>query len=94
MGFFRDFLSSDNSKVNTITVLSSLLVIPIMLLAMAVLVYHCFYLRKGLDSNVVNLILGLVGGGGVGYGVGRASGMIGKGPPANWTPPPKPPPGA
>ena len=92
MSFFRDFLSSDNSKVNTITVLASLLVIPIMLLAMAVLIYHCFYLHKGLDSNVVNLILGLVGGGGVGYGIGRVSGMVSKGPPANWTPPPKPPP--
>jgi len=92
MSFFRDFLSSDNTRVNTITVLASLLVIPIMLLAMAVLVYHCFWLHKGLDSNVVNLILGLVGGGGVGYGVGRASGMI-KGPPPDWTPPPAKPTG-
>lgn len=53
MEFWQHFWSSDNSKVNSPTVIASVLAAPIMVLAMAILIYHSFILKKGLDSNVV-----------------------------------------
>ena len=86
--FLQQFWSSDNSKVNSPTVIASLLAVPIMLLAMAILIYHSFILGKGLDSNVVTLILGLLGGGGLGYGIGHTAARYSQGPPPGWSPPP------
>lgn len=92
MAFWREFFSSSNEKVNSPTVIASLLAVPIMLLAMAILIYHSFILGKGLDSNVVNLILGLLGGGGIGYGIGRTAAQYSQGSPSGWRPPPAKPP--
>ncbi len=92
MVFWREFFSSSNEKVNSPTVIASVLAAPIMLLAMAILIYHSFILGKGLDSNVVTLILGLLGGGGIGYGIGHAAARFGQGPPPGWRPPPAKPP--
>jgi hypothetical protein len=35
----------------------------LMLLSIVLIIYHCFYHGKGIDSETVKLILGLLGGG-------------------------------
>jgi hypothetical protein len=70
MGFWSELVSPDNSKVSTPQVM---VMIPqvilictgtiLMALSFALIIYHCFYHRKGIDSETVKLILGLLGGG-------------------------------
>jgi len=77
MDFIKNFMSSDNSKVNSATVIVTLLAIPTILLGLAVVIYHSFILGRGLDKDVVALLLGIIGGGGVGFGIGQAAAKYG-----------------
>lgn len=84
--FIQNFISSDNSKVNSPTVMAAVittilaaLAIPVTILGMCAVYHHVWVLKKGLDSPVVSLILGLAGGGGVGVGVGMGISRIGRG---------------
>ena len=63
MSFWSDFVSSDNSTVHTPMVILSVIGVCIMVLSIALLIYHCFWHGKGLDAETVKLILGLLGGG-------------------------------
>lgn len=70
MGFWQELMSPDNSKVSTPQVLSlapQVILIcmgtVLMLLSIVLIIYHCFYHGKGIDSETVKLILGLLGGG-------------------------------
>lgn len=63
MGFWADLASSDNNKVNTPQVIFLALAVILVLLAIAVLIYHCFWKGKGLDAEVVKLFGILLGGG-------------------------------
>jgi hypothetical protein len=58
--WWREFFSGDNSKVNSMTVLSLVIAAPVVLLAGLALVYHIFYLHKGLDSPSVQLFIALI----------------------------------
>ena len=58
--WWHEFFSGDNSKVNTMAVLSVILAAPIVLLASLALTYHIFYLHKGLDSSSVQLFVALI----------------------------------
>lgn len=70
MGFWSDLASPDNAKVSTPQVLS---MVPQMIMvglgtilmgvSIVLIIYHCFYHRKGIDGDTVKLILGLMGGG-------------------------------
>jgi len=89
MGFWKEFVSGDNTRVNTPTVIATILTIPVIILALAALVFHIFILGRGLDSQAVALILGLMGGGGLGYGLGRgATAWTVSRIPPGWRPPP------
>lgn len=68
MGFWADLASSDNNKVNTPQVIFLVLAVILVLLAIAVLIYHCFWKGKGLDAEVVKLFGILLGGGVVNAG--------------------------
>lgn len=75
--FLNQFLSNDNSKVNSPTLIASIitailaaLAVPVTILGMAAVYHHVWTLKKGLDSSVTTLLLGLAGGGGAGMGVG------------------------
>jgi hypothetical protein len=58
--FWKEFFSGDNSKVNTMAVVSIFLAAPIVTLSLVALVYHIFYLHKGLDSPSVQLLVALI----------------------------------
>jgi hypothetical protein len=97
--FLKEFLKESSDKVNSSTVLAtvltliiSALAVPLMLEAMWLIYYHAYVLKKGLDRDVVTLILGLMGGGGVGCGLGYGVSRFrsGGGPPSGWRPPAKP----
>jgi hypothetical protein len=68
MGFWADLASSDNSRVNTPQVIFLALSVILVLLAIAVLIYHSFWKGKGLDAEVVKLFGILLGGGVVNAG--------------------------
>jgi len=65
MGFWREFLSSNNDIVHSPTVLMAffglILATPIVAFSLEALYFHIFTLRKGLDGPSVNLLLGLLG---------------------------------
>ena len=61
--FWADLVSADNSKVHTPQVILLVIGILLMLLAIVLIIYHCFYHAKGIDGDTVKLILGLLGGG-------------------------------
>lgn len=63
MGFWSDFASADNSQVHTPYVILICIGCVIMALSVVLIIYHCFWHGKGIDSETVKLILGLLGGG-------------------------------
>jgi len=63
MAFWNDFVSADNTKVHTPQLIFMAISVILLLLAIALIVYHCFIHKKGLDGATVQLILGLLGGG-------------------------------
>jgi hypothetical protein len=70
MGFWSELVSPDNSKVSTpqvVAVAPQVILVcmgaVLMLLSIVLIIYHCFYHGKGIDSETVKLILGLLGGG-------------------------------
>lgn len=95
-GFFREFAKEDPTYVNSagiigavVAVILAALAIPVTILGMAAIYHHVWVLKKGLDSSVASVILGLAGGGGVGCGVGYGVARLGRGgPPPGWHPPP------
>lgn len=87
--WLKEFQSQDNSKVDSPTVIAGIitailaaLAIPVTILGMAAVYHHVWTLKKGLDSSVTTLLLGLAGGGGAGMGVGyfmaRRTGLQGR----------------
>lgn len=97
--FLKEFLKENNEKVNSSTVLATVLMlvisalaVPLMLEAMWLIYHHAYVLKKGLDRDVVTLILGLMGGGGIGCGLGYGVSRFrsGGGPPSGWHPPARP----
>lgn len=96
-GFIKKFLSEDNKEVNSPTIIAAFitlaltaLAIPVTVLGMCAVYHHVWTLKKGLDSSVTTLLLGLAGGGGMGCGIGYGMTKFGKspGPPPGWKPPP------
>jgi hypothetical protein len=63
MGFWSNLASADNSQVHTPNIILMAIGILLMLLSVALIIYHCFIHRKGIDGDTVKLILGLLGGG-------------------------------
>ena len=100
MEFVKEFLRSNNDSVSSptviatfITIILAALAIPVTILGMCAVYHHVWTLKKGLDSPVVSLLLGLAGGGGIGCGVGYGVSRFGRGAPAGglppgWQPPP------
>lgn len=97
-GFVKEFLSENNEKVNSATVLATIitvilaaLAIPVTILGMMAVYHHVWVLKKGLDNSVTTLLLGLAGGGGIGMGAGYAAARLGRGGggaiPPDWKPP-------
>lgn len=91
--FWRELWSGDNSKVNTMAVFAAFLAGPIVLLAIAAIIFHVFIKGKGLDSPTVQLFLGLLGAATGGLGASMFSRSLGGrfpgvGPPEGWKPPP------
>jgi hypothetical protein len=91
--WLTNFQSADNSKVNSptviaaiITVILAALAIPVTILGMFAVHHHIWVLKKGLDSSVTTLLLGLAGGGGIGMGAGYAAARFGRPPPAKPAP--------
>ena len=70
MAWWQEYISPSNEKVNSPTIVATAILVLtgiLFLLAIILICYHCFYHGKGLDSETVKLILGLiVGGGGTG----------------------------
>jgi hypothetical protein len=96
-GFWREFFSGDNSKVNTMAVISIVLAAPVVLLSSAALIYHIFILKKGLDSPSVQLLIAMLTAatGGLGASLfsrstfrSTLSNIVNPGPPPDWKPPP------
>ena len=63
MDFLNKLVSADNSEVHTPYVILMAIGTILMLLSVALIIYHCFIHRKGIDGETVKLILGLLGGG-------------------------------
>jgi len=85
--FVKEFLSENNAKVNSPTVIATIitiiltaLAIPVTILGMFAVHHHIWVLNKGLDNSVTTLLLGLAGGGGIGMGAGYAAARFGRGP--------------
>lgn len=76
--WWGDFLSLDNSRVNTGAVLAAVAVIN----AFIILNWSFFVYRKPLDTGTVALLSTMIGLGGWSY---RES--VKKGPPEDWKPP-------
>jgi hypothetical protein len=70
MAWWQEYISSSNNTVNSPTIVATAMMVLtgiLFLLAIILVCYHCFYHGKGIDSETVKLILGLiVGGGGTG----------------------------
>jgi hypothetical protein len=79
MDFIKNISSSNNDTVNTPYVIGVFIVLalatPIVLLSMAVVVWHIFYHNKPLDSPTTQLLLGLLGA----VTGGLASALLSKG---------------
>jgi len=72
MNFWKEFLSSNHTQVNSMTVLALVLSAPVVLVCFLVIIYHVFFLKHGLDGTVSNLLtymLAAATGGIVGQGV-------------------------
>lgn len=54
--WWKEFWSGSNAKVNSWTVIGLAIAAPFAALSFAALVYHIFYLGKGLDSPAVQLL--------------------------------------
>jgi hypothetical protein len=73
-GFWREFISGDNSIVHTpyaAMAIAFILATPIVTLSCAAIIYHVFVLHKAIDGPIVNLLLGMLGaatGGVIGAG--------------------------
>lgn len=63
MNFWEEFWGADNSKVHTPQAILLFIAGILILLAVAILIYHCFWKGKGLDAEVVKLFGILLGGG-------------------------------
>lgn len=63
MSFWNEFVSADNTKVHTPQIIFMAISVILLLLAIALIIYHSFIHRKGIDGETVKLILGLLGGG-------------------------------
>ncbi len=74
--FWREFFSGDNSRVNTMAVVAIFLAAPFALLSWAALLYHIFWLKKGLDSPAVQLFSVMVGAATGGLGLSMFSRTI------------------
>jgi hypothetical protein len=74
MNFWQEFLKLDNSQVHTpyaAMAIAFILAAPIICLSCAGVIYHVFWLRKGLDGPTVELLkvmLGAATGGVIGSG--------------------------
>lgn len=77
--WWRDFLSFDNSRVNTGAVFATIAVVN----AFVILNWSFFVYRKPLDMGTVGLLTTMIGLGGWSY---RES--MKAGPPPGWKPPP------
>ena len=93
--FVKEFLSENNAKVNSptviatiITVILAALAIPVTILGMCAIYHHVWTLKKGLDGSAAQVIIALAGGGGVGMGVGYAASRFARGPVAMAKPAP------
>ena len=60
-GFWHHLWSGSNEIVNTPAVLAVALATPVIVLSSATVIFHVFYLRKGLDGPSVQLLLGMLG---------------------------------
>lgn len=69
--FFKRFISSNNEKVNSGVVLVSVGTF----LGLIAFSYYAFYLRKDIGSNLVYLLLGILGGGGAVGGLASKFGL-------------------
>lgn len=63
MSFWNDFVSADNTKVHTPQLIFMAISVILLLVAIALIIYHCFIHKKGIDGATVQLILGLLGSG-------------------------------
>ena len=59
-GFWREFISRDNSVVNTMAVIALVISAPIVALSCAALVYDIFWLGHGLKDTSVKLLIALI----------------------------------
>ena len=59
-GFFQEFLSRDNSVVNTMAVIALVISAPIVALSCAALIYDIFWLGHGLKDPSVKLLIALI----------------------------------
>jgi hypothetical protein len=63
MSFWSKLIDKNDTTVHTPYVLLMAIGIIIMFLSVALIIYHCFIHKKGIDGETVKLILGLLGGG-------------------------------
>jgi hypothetical protein len=73
MGWWGEFLSSDNSKKDSGTLIAVLLAGPIVFSGLAAFWYYAFWLQKDIGVNLRYLILGLLASGISGVGAFIAS---------------------
>ena len=71
MNFIKGFLSSNNKDINSGIVLVSIGTA----LGLIAFSYYAFYLRKDIGSNLVYLLLGILGGGGAVGGLASRFGV-------------------
>lgn len=71
MKVLKGFLSSNNNNINSGIVLVSIGTI----LGLIAFSYYAFYLKKDIGSNLVYLILGILGGGGAVGGLASRFGV-------------------
>jgi hypothetical protein len=63
MGFWSKLISKNDEDVSFPYIVLLAISAILMLLSIALIIYHCFYHGKGIDDVTVKLILGLLGGG-------------------------------
>jgi hypothetical protein len=59
-GFWKEFLSRDNSVVSTMAVIALVISAPIIVLSCVALIYDIFYLGHGLKDPSVKLLIALI----------------------------------
>jgi len=91
--FVEEFLKESSEKVNSPTVVASVITlilaamaIPVTILGMCAIYHHVWTLKKGLDGGAAQVIIALAGGGGIGMGVGYAAARFGARPMAKSAP--------